>query len=77
MSVYKYICFDGYTPWLYVMGGEFSARGKSLHKGDAISGSVEELTTIQMTKDTTVVLFLVDLEAPMTLADNFRGVKSF
>lgn len=30
-----------------------------------------------ITKDSTVVLFLVDLEAPMTLAGNFSGVKRF
>ncbi|MGE7759713.1 pirin family protein [Peribacillus sp. NPDC097895] len=68
---------DGYTPWLYVMDGEITAHGKILRKGDAISDTAEELTTIQMTKDTTVVLFLVDLEAPMTLAGNFSGVKRF
>ncbi|WP_342605161.1 pirin family protein [Peribacillus sp. FSL E2-0159] len=67
----------GYTPWLYVMDGEITAHGKILRKGDAISDTAEELTTIQMTKDTTVVLFLVDLEAPMTLVGNFSGVKRF
>ncbi|OXS72197.1 quercetin 2,3-dioxygenase [Lysinibacillus sp. KCTC 33748] len=67
----------GYTPWLYVMDGEIMAHGESLYKGDAISGTAEELTTIQITKDSTVVLFLVDLKAPMTLAGNFSGVKRF
>ncbi|WP_342429245.1 pirin family protein [Neobacillus sp. FSL H8-0543] len=68
---------DGYTPWLYVMDGEITAHGETLRKGDAISDTAEVLTTIQLTKDTTVVLFLVDLEAPMTLAGNFSGVKRF
>ncbi|EGA90949.1 accessory protein [Planococcus donghaensis MPA1U2] len=67
----------GYTPWLYVMDGEITAHGESLHKGDAISSTAEELTTIQLEKDTTIVLFLVDLKASMTLAGSFSGVKRF
>jgi len=65
----------GYTPWLYVMDGEITSHGEILRKGDAISATAEELTEIQMTKDTTVVLFLVDLKAKMTLVGNFSGVK--
>lgn len=68
---------EGYTPWLYVFDGEITAHGETLRKGDGISGTSDELTAITLVKDTTVVLFLVDLNAKMTLAGNFSGVKRF
>lgn len=63
------------TPWLYVMDGRIEVSGESLDKGDGITGSPDELTTVKLNEDTTLVLFLVNLDAPMTLKGNFSGHK--
>ena len=65
----------GMTPWLYVMDGEISVHDYTLAKGDAITGDSNELTDISVSKDSTLVLFLVDLKAKMTYAGNFSGHK--
>src|SRR5699024_8107632 len=63
------------TPWRYVRDGRSEVSGESLHKGHGIPGSPDELTTAKRNDDTTLVLFLVTLEAPMTLKGNFSGHK--
>ncbi|WKA57004.1 hypothetical protein QWY16_10815 [Planococcus shenhongbingii] len=55
---------------------EQSARAAAnSHIGDANTGEVDELAQIELLADTTLVLFLVGLEAPMTFAGNFSGIK--
>lgn len=66
---------DAMTPWLYVMDGRVGIPGETLQKGDAVTGGREELTSIKLKEDSTLVLFLVDLDAPMTLKGNFSGHK--
>lgn len=67
---------ENMTPWLYVMGGEVKIGNAALQKGDAATPeNGEELDTITLTKDSTLVLFLVNLEAKMTFKGNFSGVK--
>lgn len=66
---------ENYTPWLYVMNGTARVGRETLYKGDAITGNNEELHGIELMEDTTLVLFLVDLNAPMTFSGNFSGVK--
>ena len=57
--------------------GSMESHGETFRKGDAISGQVNQLTHIALLEDTTLVLFLVTLDAKMTLAGNFSGVKKF
>lgn len=66
---------DGMTPWLYIMDGNAEVEGHSLEKGDAITGEKDEVSTVTLLEDTTLVLFLVNLNAEMTLAGNFSGIK--
>lgn len=65
----------GMTPWLYVMDGSAEVEKNLLDKGDAIKGNEDELTTVILLEDTTLVLFLVDLNAEMTFKGNFSGIK--
>lgn len=66
---------DGMTPWLYVMDGKAKVEGNTLNKGDAITGEVDELEEVTLLENSTLVLFLVDLNAKMTFAGNFSGIK--
>ena len=66
---------EGMTPWLYVMGGSIEVLGETLHKGDAVTSSPEQLKTLNLKEDSTLVLFLVNLDAPMALKGNFSGHK--
>ncbi len=66
---------DGMTPWLYVMDGTVEVLGETLHKGDAVTGDSEKLTDVKLSEDATLVLFLVNPDAPMTLKGNFSGHK--
>src|SRR5699024_10569881 len=66
---------EAMTPWLYVMDRRIEVSGESLDKGDGITGSPDELTTVKLNEDTTLVLFLVNIDAPMTLKGNFSGHK--
>ncbi len=66
---------DGMTPWLYIMDGSAQVEAHSLEKGDAITGEKDEVSTVTLMEDTTLVLFLVNLNAEMTFAGNFSGIK--
>ncbi|WP_026564774.1 pirin family protein [Bacillus sp. UNC41MFS5] len=66
---------ENYTPWLYVMNGAIKAGEETLYKGDAVTGNEKELQEVELIEDTTLVLFLVDLNAQMTFSGNFSGLK--
>lgn len=65
---------EGMTPWLYVMNGNIEISNKTLEKGEAITIKNNHFSNIKLLNDASLVLFLVDLNAPMTLAGNFSGV---
>lgn len=66
---------EGMTPWLYVMDGSIEVLGETLRKGDAVTDDSERLTTLKLREDSTLVLFLVNTDAPMTRKGNFSGHK--
>lgn len=66
---------EGMTPWLYVMDGSIEVQGETLHKGDAVTDGPDSLKIIKLKEASTLVLFLVNLNAPMTLKGNFSGHK--
>lgn len=67
----------GYRPWLYVMEGKLKVNGQKLTKGEAVTGDPVELERVKAYPGTTLVLLLTDLQAKMTYAGNFSGVKRF
>ncbi|MCW3790330.1 pirin family protein [Paenibacillus sp. LS1] len=66
---------EGMEPWLYVMDGSISIKDIAINKGDAVTYSPSEMSTMLIHKDASLVLFLVKLDAPMTLAGQFSGRK--
>ena len=66
---------EGMTPLLYVMDGSIEVQGETLYKGDAVTDDPIRLESLRLKEDSTLVLFLVNLDAPMTLKGNFSGHK--
>ncbi|WP_034671564.1 pirin family protein [Ectobacillus panaciterrae] len=66
---------EGLAPWLYVMEGSISVNDVVVNKGDAVTDLTSDLSSISVLKDSTLVLFLVKMDAPMTLAGPFSGRK--
>ncbi|MEH7627405.1 hypothetical protein [Bacillus subtilis] len=57
------------------MNGAAIVDKHRLDKGDAITGGEDEITNVILEKDSTLVLFLVDLNAEMSFTGNFSGIK--
>lgn len=53
---------SGLTPWLYVMDGKIEVNNNTLGKGDAISGNPNLLNHVKVLDDTTLVLFLANVD---------------
>ena len=58
---------EGMTPWLYVMDGSIEVQEETLYKGDGVTDDSDRLKTIRLKEASTLVLFLVNVDAPMTL----------
>jgi quercetin 2,3-dioxygenase len=68
---------EGLAPWLYVMDGSILINDVEVNKGDAVTDLTSDLSTIHVLKDSTLVLFLVKMDAQMTFAGPFSGRKRF
>lgn len=58
---------SGMTPLLFVMDGKVEVEGHELSKGDVISADSKHLNKLSILEDTTLVLFLANLNATGTL----------
>ncbi len=67
----------GYRPWLYVMEGKLKVNGQKLTKGETVTADPVELEQVKAYPGTTLVLLLTDLQAKMTYAGKFSGIKRF
>lgn len=67
--------YKNFKPFLYVMDGEITAGELIVRKYEAITDLDEALPVIQINKDSTLVLFLVDMNAQMSLMGTISGVK--
>ncbi len=63
----------GFAQFLYVMDGEVSLEKIVLYKGDAISGGELPLTEVESTGNTTLICFLVALDAEATMEGSISG----
>ncbi|WP_369789727.1 pirin family protein [Rouxiella sp. WC2420] len=64
---------QGYVQYLYVMDGEISFDKTVLYKGDAISSSDIALPEIESTGNTTLLCFLVDIDAKAIMEGSISG----
>ena len=67
--------YTGFTPFLYVMNGEVTARNLIINKQEALTDLVDPLPPIVASEDSTLVLFFVDMNASMSLGGTISGIK--
>lgn len=67
--------YQGYQPFLYVMDGAITIDDLTIEKQEAVTDLEEPLPPVTALKDTTLVLFYVDLDAPMSLAGTISGLQ--
>lgn len=63
---------EGYAPFLYVMDGEMMIDEIRIEKQEAITQD-KRLVPLTANEDSTILLFLVDMNAPMSLAGTISG----
>lgn len=68
--------YAGLMPFLYVMNGEITVQDLTIGKQEAITDIVNPLPPLVANEDTTIVLFFVDMEAPMSAAGTISGLKN-
>lgn len=67
--------YDGYTPILYVMKGEITLQGLKIGKQEVVTDLVNPLPPLVASEDTTIVLFFVDRNAPMSMQGTISGLR--
>ena len=64
---------QGYTPFLFVMDGTIKINDQIVNKLEAITDLDYPLPIINVLEEATLVLFIVDLDASMTLSGTISG----
>ncbi|ARF15936.1 MULTISPECIES: pirin family protein [Sporosarcina] len=68
--------YAGLTPFLYVMNGEITMQHLTVGKQEAVTDVVNPLPSFVANEDTTIVLFFVELNAPMSMDGTISGLKN-
>lgn len=66
--------YEGLQPFLYVVDGEIRVNDLKVTKQEAITDLDHPLPPLEAMENSCVVLFLVDLNAPMTMAGTISGI---
>jgi len=66
---------NGYKSFLFLMDGSIQIDGVKVYKLEAITDIDQPLSSIEVIEDATVVLFFVDMDAPMSLSGTISGRK--
>ncbi|MEH7238678.1 pirin family protein [Bacillus sp. JJ1562] len=66
--------YQGLQPFLYVLDGELAVGDLQIRKMEAITDLEGALPPITAVTDTTVVLFFVDMKAPMSMMGTISGI---
>lgn len=67
--------YKGWQPFLYVMEGEVAIGNLTIGKKEAVTDIACSLPHLTANVDSTIVLFLVDMDAHMSLAGTISGLK--
>lgn len=67
--------YRGFQPFLYVMDGEIHVEGQSFKKLEALTDLEKPIPPITAVTDSTIVLFLVDMNASMSMEGTISGRK--
>src|SRR5690606_6280180 len=67
--------YDGLKPFLYVMNGEIIVQDLVIGKQEAVTDVINPLPPLTANEDSTIVLFFVDMNAPMSMEGTISGLK--
>jgi len=67
--------YEGKKPFLYVLSGSIQIGDYMVKKQEAVTDLVEELPSFTANEDTTVILFVVDMQAPAFTGGTISGTK--
>ncbi|QGS68087.1 hypothetical protein CV093_03890 [Oceanobacillus sp. 143] len=67
--------YQGLTPFLYVMSGDITSGDLKIGRQESITDLENPLPSVTAIKNTTIVLFLVDMNAEMSMAGTISGLK--
>lgn len=68
--------YVGFKPFLYVMHGEITIQDLTIGKKEAVTDLSNPLPPLVANEDTTIVLFFVDMNAPMSMNGTISGKKN-
>jgi hypothetical protein len=68
--------FENLKPFLYVLDGEITVQDLVFEKYEAVTDFERSLPEITVNKDTSLVLFFVDMHAPMALDGTISGTEN-
>ncbi|WP_233201450.1 pirin family protein [Sporosarcina sp. P13] len=68
--------YPGLTPFLYVMNGEIMVQDLTIGKQEAVTDLVNPLPPLVANEHTTLVLFFVERNAPMSKDGTISGLKN-
>jgi len=64
---------SGMQPFIYILDGELAIGELQIQKMEAVTDSENPIQTVTAVTDTTVVLFFVDMNAPVSLMGTISG----
>lgn len=68
--------YPGYEPFLYVLDGELAIGNINVKKMEAVTDLEMVLPPLTALEDTTIVLFFVDMNAPVSMMGTISGKKA-
>jgi len=68
--------YAGLKPFLYVMHGEIKMKDLIISEKEAVTDLINPLPPLLANVDTTIVLFFVDMDAPMSMEGTISGKKN-
>ena len=66
--------YKGLKPFLYVLNGEITVRDLIIGKQEAVTDLENQLPPLTAKMDSTVLLFFVDMDAPMSMEGTISGL---
>ncbi len=69
--------YKGLAPFLYVMHGEIEIGNETVKRFEAVADVDEALPPLKALEASTVVLFLVDLDAPMSTKGTISSLRRY
>lgn len=67
--------YDAFKPFLYVMKSAITMQNYIIGKQEALTDLVNPLPPLVANEDATIVLFFVDMNAPMSMDGTISGLK--